>query len=126
MDMKCATCQEPWEHHHLLQDLPFEIWDGEEGSDSHKVVLGFRAGDKCQIPPQMREGLAEEGWEFGRTIVAVLKCCCCGDNLGSDIPDKDEVETRRTLRLEAEEVLGDDLDGLISTLSSVDMYARME
>ena len=125
MDMKCATCQEPWEHHHLLQDLPFEIWDGVGDSDTHKIILDFKASSKNKIPEEMREGLAEEGWEFGRTIVCVLKCCCCGDNLGSS-PVDDEAETRRELRLEAEQLLGDDLDGLISTLSSVDMYAGMK
>ena len=125
MDMKCATCQEPWEHHHLLQDLPLEIWDGVDGSETHKIVLDFKASTRNEIPEEMREGLAEEGWEFGRTIVSVLKCCCCGDNLGSN-PVDDEVETRRALRLEAEQILGDDLDGLISALSSVDMFVERE
>ena len=124
MDVKCATCQEPWDSHHMLYDLPWDIWDGEDGSDSHKTVLDFKAGPKTSIPKEMRSELEDEGWEFGRTIVCVLKCCCCGDNLGSEPPDED-VDLRKTLRLEAEEMLGDDLDGLISTLRSVDLYARM-
>jgi len=121
MDMTCATCQEPWDHHHLLHDLPWDIWDGEDGSDSHKTVLDFKSGPKTSIPKEMRSGLEDEGWEFGRTIVAVLKCCCCGDNLGCEPADED-AGIRRELRLEAEQILGDDLDGLISTLSSVDNF----
>ena len=124
MDMKCATCQEPWEHQWLLLELPFDIWDGEEGSKSHKVVRRFELGAKVKIPDELREGLSDNGWKFGRTIVAVLECCCCAGKVGEGESDED-VTRRKELRLEAEELLGEDLDGLISTLSSIDMYAGM-
>jgi len=124
MDMKCATCQEPWEHHHLLHELPGEIWDGEDGSESEKVIEKFKSSDKTDIPKELRAGLEEQGWKFGRTIVCVLECCCCASNVGDAEPEED-VQLRIDLRMEAEAMLGRDLDGLISTLQTIDMYAGM-
>jgi len=123
MDIKCAKCQEPWDHHHLLADLPQEMWDGVEGSYSMRVVDKFKESPKTSIPKPMREALGEEGWKFGKTIVCILECCCCSEYATLD--SQELIGTRQDLRLEAEATLGDDLDGLISTLTSVDMYAEM-
>jgi len=123
MDIKCATCQEPWEHHHLLRELPWEIWDGDEGSEYYEMIKAFLESDKTEIPDEMRAALEDEGWKFGRTIVCVLECACCASNAGEGEP-KDAVKIRKDLRTEAEELLGSDLDGIISALSSIDMYAR--
>lgn len=122
MDIKCATCQEPWEHYHLLHDLPWDAWDGEDDSPSHLAIKRFKESEKTSIPPLLRTLLEEEGWKFGRTIVCVLECGCCGYGGRND----KQIEIRKGIRLEAEELLGSDLDGLISTLSSIDIYSRME
>jgi len=124
MDIKCATCQEPWDHHHLLHDLVWDIWDGTDDSSSHLLIKKFLESDKTSMPKMLRDDLAEHGWKFGKSIVCVLECGCCASNAG-DGEDKDEVATRKHLRLEAESLLGRDLDGLISTLNTVDQYAEM-
>ena len=36
------------------------------------------------------------------------------------------ITIRKDLRLEAEQMLGDDLDGLISTLQNIDIYAEID
>ena len=132
MDVYCATCQEPWDHHHMLQDEPWEIWDGVDDSSSHLLIKKFLDGSKTSIPEMMREDLAEKGWIFGRTIVCILACSCCASNACepdrlSDAEPPDDaknVALRKKLRLEAEELMGDDLDGLISTLTSIDRFAE--
>lgn len=123
MDVKCATCQEPWEAYHLLHELPSEIWDG-DNTPTDLLIKKFKQSSKSSIPEQMREDLADQGWKFGKTIVCVLECCCCSDY--DELDDQDLIEIRKQLRLEAEELLGDDLDGLISTLSGIDIYAEMD
>lgn len=121
MDVYCATCQEPWEHYHMLHDEPWEAWDGIEGSPSHRLIKKFKNGPKNEIPKWLRDELAEKGWKFGRSIVTILECPCCGPNAAEN---DDAAQARKELRIEAEALLGDDLDGLISTLTSVDQYAE--
>lgn len=122
MDVTCATCQEPWEAYYLLNDVVWDAWDGEENSSSHLLIKKFLSGPKTSMHPMLREDLKEHGWVFGRTIVCVLECTCCASN-ASDGELPEDVEARKNLRLEAEELLGNDLDGLISTLKSVDRFA---
>lgn len=123
MDVYCATCQEPWEAYYLLSDVVWDIWDGEEESSSHLLIKKFLKGPKTSIPPMLREDLAAEGWTFGRTIVCVMTCGCCSSN-AAEGEDPEKVKARKDLRLEAEAMLGDDLDGLISTLSGIDRYVE--
>jgi hypothetical protein len=124
MDIKCATCQEPWDHHHLLHDLPWDAWDGDDDSSSHLLIRRFGESDKTKIPKLLRQDLEFEGWKFGKSIVCVLECACC-----SSYDEKDEqelIDLRKDLRHEAESMLGDDLDGLISALQNIDIYAKMD
>ncbi len=121
MDVTCATCQEPWEHHHMLYDAAWETWDGEEGSSSYLLIEKFLASPRTSIPKMLRDDFTNDGWEFGRTVVCILKCPCCsaaGEATG-------DVDLRKRLRLELEELLGDDLDGIISQMTSVDMFAEL-
>lgn len=124
MDVTCATCQEPWDHHHMLFDEVWECWDGIDDSSSHLLIKKWLKGPKTSIPPMLREDLEDRGWKFGKTIVCILECTCCASNVG-DAEDPELVKVRKQLRLEAEELLGDDLDGLISTLTSVDRFAEV-
>lgn len=117
MDIKCATCKELWEHFYLLNDLPWEVWDGEEGSKSEDLVKKFLNSNKGSIPKEMRSALKNERWVFGRTIVCILECCCCEDN---GLYEKDEdISLRKELFLTTEELLGNDIDGIISHISSI-------
>jgi len=124
MDIKCATCQEPWDHHHLLHDMPQEIWDGVEDSSSQMLIDHFEKSDKTKIPPLLRQDLEDLGWKFGRTVICVLECGCCASNAGEG-EDPEEVAVRKNLRLELEEMLGDDLDGIISEMETVDRFAEV-
>lgn len=131
MDMKCATCLEPWDHYHMLNDEVWEAWDGIEDSSSHLLVKKFLRGPKTSIPKMLREDLKLRGWTFGRTIVCILECSCCASNAAEPDRLSDEepaehpelVQTRMQLRLVAEDLMGDDLDGIISTLETVDHFA---
>lgn len=123
MDVTCATCQEPWDHHHMLHDEPYEIWDGIEDSSSGLLLKKWKASSKTKIPAMMREDLEERGWKFGRCIVTILRCPCCDQY--DELDDEETIATRKQLRIEAEQLLGDDLDGLISTLGTVDLFAEV-
>lgn len=139
MDVYCATCNEPWEHYHLLNDLVWDAWDGVDDSSSHLLIKKFLRGPKTSIPEMLRKDLEGQGWKFGRTIVCVLECCCCASNacepdrLSDEEPAEDHegflnmpnVKLRKELRLEAEQLMGDDLDGLISTLTTIDHFAEI-
>lgn len=133
MDIKCATCQEPWDHYHMLHDEAWEVWDGQEDSSSHLLIKKFLSSGMNSIPDMLREDLKVKGWAFGQTIVCILECPCCASNgaepdRASDVEDPkdpEDVALRKELRLEAEELLGGDLDGLISTLTTIDMFAEL-
>lgn len=118
MDIWCAKCSEPWDHHHLLHELPYEVWDGVEESSSWMIAERFKNGDKSSIPKLLRQDLAAEGWKFGKTIVCVLECNCCPH----DNEDPEGVLMRQEAYLMAEDLMAGDLDGTISTLASHSVY----
>jgi hypothetical protein len=58
------------------------------------------------------EELAADGWQFGRSRLVVLHCPCCPKD-GRTLPDADE---RKQAAQQIAQLLGDDEDGLASTL----------
>lgn len=117
MDIKCATCGEPWDTYHLRHDevhetdagtqwvehrLAEEDWDKEMckwGGASREAAL--RACGSGPTPPAIekwegkltdfwREQFSKRGWVFGASLYSVLRCPCCKDN--REHPD---AETRR-------------------------------
>ena len=58
------------------------------------------------------EELTAEGWRFGRNRLVVLHCPCCPKD-GRHLPDAKE---RKQAVQEIAQLLGDDEDGLASTL----------
>ena len=84
MDVHCCNCGEPWDQYYLRHEL--------RGQDS--------------------QDLAVEGWKFGRSRLAVLRCPCCPKD-GAGLPDAEE---RTRIVRELTLLLGDDEDGLASTL----------
>ena len=118
MDIYCATCREPWDHHHMREDEIWETWDGCDDSETHERAKAFIADPLRTLTPELREAFDERGWKFGATIFTILRCSCCDANEADNgPPDKDEVEQRKAGMLLVEEGLGDDHDGLISTLN---------
>lgn len=103
MDVNCSTCKEPWDVDHLWFDAIFET----EISD--KEAEAWRDLPRTQkLSKRYREIFKNAGWEFGRTVINVIRCPCCPKDAQ---PDQDRVEIKSTL----EDVLGDDEDGLAVT-----------
>ena len=65
--------------------------------------------DLADIGP---EDLVAEGWKFGSSRLVVLHCPCCPQD-GSRLPD---AEQRAAITQDLADLLGDDEDGLASTL----------
>lgn len=104
MDVHCSSCGEPWDVYHLRHDAIFETALTEE-----------EARDWCSQPysrklsNRYREAFRQAGWEFGRTIVNVVRCPCCPQGAK---PDPEKLMVRRAM----ESFFGDDEDGLASSL----------
>src|SRR5690606_35897844 len=115
MDVYCATCQEPWEDFFMLHEAVWDAWDGIDNSSSHLLIQRFLSGSKTSLSSMLRDDLKEKGWVFGKTVISILECPCCASNAGED-EGNELVKRRKAIRLEVEALLGDDLDGLISTM----------
>ena len=70
--------------------------------------------DLADVP---RKLLIAEGWKFGSSRLVVLHCPCCPRN-GSRLLDADQ---RAAITQELAALLGDDEDGLASTLVDFDL-----
>ena len=104
MDIHCNRCREPWDSYHLVHEA---VWDAVDD-------LGEEA---CQnfggkLTPRIKAALKDHGWEFGMTVCNVKRCPCC--------PDDAEIDADRAAMANAvEEIMGDDLDGIISTMDDL-------
>lgn len=106
-DVYCATCREPWDTYHLIHDLIHEV----EGDPA--AARKWVAENKGMLPQGgVRESLALMGWEFGRTMVNVLKCPSCESKITATHPDVGVSLAREAL----EDILGPDVDGLTNAL----------
>lgn len=70
--------------------------------------------DLADVP---RRALIAEGWKFGSSRLVVLHCPCCRRN-GNRLLDADQ---RAAITQELADLLGDDEDGLASTLEDFDL-----
>lgn len=102
MDVHCSSCGEPWDTHHLLHD------------SIHDTALEEAERENWgRLPPadrlnsQTRAAFAAAGWQFGRTLLHVIRCPSCRPD---DMPDPSLAVLKSTI----EEILGDDLDGIAS------------
>ncbi len=103
MDVYCSTCNEPWDTYHLQHDAIFET------GLSHEEAETWRSLPRDQkLSEPYREEFRAVGWEFGRSIVNVIRCPACPKDAK---PDPERVATKAAL----EELLGDDEDGLSAT-----------
>lgn len=127
MDITCATCREPWDSYHMRHDAIWEVWDGGEGSESHELCKGFLADPRRSLTPPVRAALEDDGWKFGATIFTILRCPCCDANEDHNgTPNAEKVAHRKEAYLMLEESLGDDHDGLISTLNDFDYVGAFD
>ena len=103
MDVHCSSCGEPWDVCHLRHDAIFET------DLDHSEAQAWRSLSAAQrLLPRYREKFKTAGWEFGQSIMNVIRCPCC--SVGAK-PDPERLATKRAL----EQLLGDDEDGLAAT-----------
>lgn len=103
MDVHCSTCGEPWDAHHLWNDAVFEI--GLTDAESEAWISLPRAE---KLSERYRSKFQSAGWEFGQTIINVIRCPCCPKGA---TPNLQRVLTKSAL----EELLTDDEDALAAT-----------
>ena len=104
MDVHCSACGEPWDTYHLRHDAIYET------DLSHAEARAWTG-----LPPQLklldryREKFKAIGYEFGGSVMNVLRCPCCPKDARPD-PDK------AALKAGIVELLGDDEDGIAATM----------
>lgn len=125
MDVRCATCQEPWETYHLREDMIWDIWDGIDDSSSHVLCKNFLADPSRRLTPMVRADLEEHGWKFGETIYAIHQCACCPDESELSDKQKSDAKDRIELRNTLESLMATDHDGLILEMTTVDTYMNI-
>ena len=103
MDVHCSTCKESWDTHHLWQDAIFEIGLSQEEAEAWRKLPKNQ-----KLSEQYRRAFRLAGWEFGQSVINVIRCPGCPKDAK---PDKDMVQTKAML----ETLLGDDEDGLAVT-----------
>ena len=103
MDVHCTTCGEPWDVYHLWHEAIFET------SLSHVEAEAWRSLPRAEkLKPRYREEFRAARWEFGHSVINVIRCPCCPKDRK---PNPERLQTKAAL----EELLGDDEDGLAAT-----------
>lgn len=103
MDVHCSTCGEPWDTYHLRHEAIFET-----DLSFEEAQAWLECSNQTRLLPRYREKFKAAGWEFGRSVINVIRCPCCPKNA---TPDPDRLATKAGL----ERLFGDDEDGLAST-----------
>ena len=103
MDVHCTTCDEPWDVDHLWQDAVFETGLSTEEAEAWR---GLPRAEK--LSDRYRKEFRAVGWEFGSTVINVLRCPCCPPNAR---PNAERAATKAAL----EALFADDEDGLAAT-----------
>jgi hypothetical protein len=104
MDVHCSTCGEPWDVYHLRHDAIFET-DLDPAEAEAWCSLSFTE----RLSARYRELFKAVGYEFGASILNVIRCPGCPKGAKPD-PDK------AALKAGLVEILGDDEDAIASTL----------
>jgi hypothetical protein len=104
MDVHCTTCGEPWDVYHLRHDAIFET---DLTHEEAKAWTGLSPA--LRLNSRYREKFKAAGYEFGASIMNVLRCPGCPKGA---VPDADKA----ALKAGIVEILGDDEDGIAATL----------
>lgn len=129
MDVYCANCKEPWDTHHLWHDMVHDteagqlILDDELGHEDYlkrmspqsRAMVPFQGsytGETWErkLTPYWRAQFKAIGFQFGSSVVAVLRCNCCPK--GASI-DPTAIHNTRLIS----NLLEGDEDGIASFLS---------
>jgi len=103
MDAHCTTCNEPWDVYHLWHDAIFDTTLEAEEAEAWQYLSRSE-----KLTPHYRTFLKTAGWEFGDSVINVVRCPCCPKDAK---PNFERLATKQAL----EELLGDDEDGLAAT-----------
>ena len=103
MDVHCSTCGESWDVYHLWHEAIFET-----GLSAEDAVAWQSLSRAEKLAEHYREEFRAAGWEFGLSVINVVRCPCCPKEAQ---PNPDRLHTKAAL----EELLGDDEDGLAAT-----------
>jgi hypothetical protein len=104
MDVHCSTCGEPWDVYHLRHDAIFETDLTHEEAEAWRTLAPGQ-----RLSERYRDRFRAAGWEFGASILDVMRCPCCPKGAKPD-PDK------TALKAGLVEILGDDEDGIAATM----------
>ena len=104
MDVHCTTCGEPWDVYHLRHDAIFET-----DLDHAEAQAWRELSPQLRLSQRYREKFMAAGYEFGASVMSVLRCPACPKDARPD-PDK------AALKAGIVEILGDDEDGIAATL----------
>ena len=107
MDVHCTTCGEPWDVYHLRHDAIFET---DLTPEEAKAWTGL--SPTLRLKSRYREKFKAAGYEFGASVINVLRCPACPKDAK---PDTDKT----ALKAGIEEVLGDDEDGIAVTFADL-------
>jgi len=104
MDVHCTTCGEPWDFCHLRHDAIFET------DLTHAEAKAWtEMSHASRLNQRYREKFSAVGYEFGASIMNVIRCPACPKAARPD-PDK------AALKAGIAEILGDDEDGIAATM----------
>ena len=104
MDVHCTTCGEPWDTYHLRYDAIYET------DLSHAEAKAWtELSPQLKLRDRYREKLKAIGFEFGGSIVNVMRCPACPKHAKPD-PDK------AALKAGIVELLGDDEDAIVDAM----------
>ena len=103
MDVHCSTCGEPWDTYHLWHDA---IWD--TGLAEWQIRAWEKLPQNEKLAPKWRAEFEAAGYQFGRTVINVIRCPACPKDAQ---PDAGKMQ----IKAEIENLLAGDEDGLAAT-----------
>lgn len=103
MDVHCSTCNEPWDVYHLWHDAIFETGLSVEEAEAWRSLPRTQ-----KLSDRYRKEFRAAGWEFGQTVVNVIRCPGCPKDAK---PNPETMKTKAALEI----LLADDQDGLAAT-----------
>ena len=104
MDVHCSSCGEPWDVYHLRHEAIFET-----GLDPHEAEAWSGRSPSERLSSRYRENFKAVGYEFGASILDVMRCPACPKGAK---PDPDDVAMKAGIV----EILGDDEDAIAGTM----------
>jgi hypothetical protein len=104
MDVHCSKCGEPWDVYHLRHDAIFDIAINQEEAEGWSKLNA-----RGRLSAVYRERFKAAGWQFGESMLDVLRCPACPKDAK---PDQEKVAIKSAIT----EALGDDEDGIASAM----------